>query len=231
MAVGTGANTIGGSSAFTFTGGLVNISGSQIIVSDANTLMGFNAGNAGGTASPGSNTAFGYSALNNLTGGASNTMVGRSAGASIGNGLRNTGIGAGALGVNTGSDNIAIGVNAGGSITTATGGIYIGNSSFGANTNGTNQMSIGNVIFGTSMNGANLGVGRIGINFNTPSSTFHVSGTIQMSGQLITCTANTLGAVRYSSTTTSLAACLNPAVTPTWYDLASTSTVVSATQP
>lgn len=229
----TAGGTLGGDDLVLDDGtGLMTFRGAQLLISSTNTFLGTNAGNAGGTATNGANTAFGSQALMGLTGGSSNTMVGRLAGMSIGNGLRNTAVGSGALLTNTGSDNIAIGVNAGGSVTTATGMIAIGNSSFPANTNGTNQLSIGNVIYGTSMNGVAQGAGRIGINFNLPSSTLHVSGTIQMSSAIGTlCSTSTLGAIRYSSTTTSLAACLNPSGTPTWYALASTSTVVSATQP
>jgi hypothetical protein len=65
----------------------------------------------------------------------------------------------------------------------------------------------------------------------TPSANLHVSGTIMMTGQGVTCTASTLGSIRYSSTTTSIAACLNPIGTPAWYALASTSIVVSDTLP
>jgi len=59
-----------------------------------------------------------------------------------------------------------------------------------------------------------------------------VSGSIKVTGSGILCTANNLGSIRYSSTTTSIGACLSPVSgTFNWYALTSTTTIISATQP
>ena len=75
-----------------------------------------------------------------------------------------------------------------------------------------------------TVNGGSQGVSRSIVGLE-------VSGSLSVTGNGISCTANNLGSLRYSSTTTALAACLNVGGTPNWYALASTSTVVSATQP
>jgi hypothetical protein len=91
-------------------------------------------------------------------------------------GYNNTGLGYNTLSDTTGSQNVAIGANAGSTLTTGSNNIVIGvNGTLPSNTS-SNQLNIGNWIYG---NNGNIGVGTSNIdrrlNINSISSTTKVS--------------------------------------------------------
>jgi hypothetical protein len=124
------------------------------------------------------NSAFGNNALQNFAGtaasGSYNNGFGRNAGGGYNNGSRNIFLGAWAGYASpanyTGSGNILIGTVEGLIITTSPA--------------ASNEMNIGNLLFGTGVNaGNNLGDnadGKIGINTNVPTETFHTNGTARI---------------------------------------------------
>ena len=113
---GFGFNTL----TATTSGGFNTAVGSQAL--DANTT---------GT----SNTAIGFAALTSNTIGGQNTALGAQALQTIITGTQNTAVGYQALFANTGSSNIAVGVNAGAQLTTGNSNIDIGNIGVAAESN------------------------------------------------------------------------------------------------
>lgn len=123
-------------------------------------------------------TSVGVQSLRALTSGSQNTAVGGQAALAVTSGNMNTCVGYRCLyQVSTGTDNTSIGNLAGGNLTgAAVNNIAIGSVAQVPVAAGTGQLSIGNVIYGTGM-GTSAVTGTIGINVQTPSTTFHVGGT------------------------------------------------------
>ena len=119
----------------------------------------------------GYNSAFGSSALHDISTGAGNISIGNQALNNITTGNYNIGIGnsvGGTLstGLTTGSNNILIG----GTATT-----FMIPSAIAAN----NEMNIGNTLYGKNVNGVLNGTtGVIGINTNAPATTLDVNGQV-----------------------------------------------------
>ena len=142
----TGNNEIGIAGANYGTAGQVLTSGgsgsavswttiNQGVTSDGsqNTVGGSNAGDSiisGGT----ENTVFGYNAGTAITNGDSNTFFGSRAGRSVSTGLSNTGVGYNVMGNASGTDNAALGMDAGNGMGDGRYHVAIGKGAF-ANTN------------------------------------------------------------------------------------------------
>ncbi|SFD53523.1 beta strand repeat-containing protein [Flavobacterium phragmitis] len=155
--------------------------GTTPVTSTGDANVGIGAAALGLNTSGNGNTAVGAQALrsyNSATNG-NNTAVGYFSLKLVTDASNNTGIGVGALqNTTTGGYNTALGVNAGTGNTTGTNNIFIGsNNPNGSKLDGSasNEMNIGNLLYGTGANQASTTqAGRIGINTNAPTTTFHI---------------------------------------------------------
>jgi len=125
------------------------------------------------------NTGVGFNALSYNVSGSESTAVGRSSFYNS-TGSYNTGLGyETGLNVTIGTYNTLIGHKAGDALTTGSHNLVIGAGTDAMSNTGSHQLNIGNSIFGSMTNASSSGGrSRIGINWNNPSVSLEVSGTI-----------------------------------------------------
>ena len=139
--------------------------------------------------SGGHNMALGDNALSHLTTGSYNSAVGSGSLLLNSGGVNNTGVGFGALGNATGNSSIAVGVNAGGSITSGGANIAIGNNSANSTlTTGDHNILIGPATDTPASGSAyylNIGgliTGTLPSGSNSPNLTVPYEGVLSLAG-------------------------------------------------
>jgi len=186
-------NTALGAVALSGNLGYGGVQGSYNTAVGSNSLLDHNAGNGntavGYEASRYSvlgeyNTAVGYQSLHENIDGLYNVALGAGALYTTGNsaplGHAQTGIGYHALYSSAGSNNIALGYQAGDNITTGSNNIIIGYDINAPSATADSQLNIGNVIYG------DLASSYIGIATNTPATTLDINGLAKMRNYTIT---------------------------------------------
>ncbi len=152
--------------------------------------------NKAGEVSSGTNTAFGYYALNSNTSGSSNTAFGNNSLYNNTSGVRNVALGAKTMENNTtGNNTVAVGYSAGSQYQTCSNSVYLGADAQAMNDGNTNEIVIGYGAIGNGSNSITLGT-----DFSTESTYIHgiagqnvpsgVSVYINASGKLGTVTSS-----------------------------------------